>query len=315
MSDQTPAPLATEIDALRPEIEKVLPAHVTPDKFMRVVLTAIAQTPELRDATRSSLLTSCVKAATDGLVPDGREAALVIFNTKVGRGYEKRVQYMPMVAGILKKVRNSGELESLSCNVVYERDEFDFWVDDAGEHILHKPLISDDRGGFRCVYAIAKTTSGGVYSEVMTPGQVDQVREVSRAKDSGPWVSWYDEMARKTCIRRLAKRLPMSTDLEGTITADDDMYELDAGGDQPQAGTGNRLARAALGVIPEPPPPLLLPVLSGDELTAAVKLLEECVTVDAISANVAKLKAKHGDDLPLEVAAKAQEMADALGKL
>lgn len=315
MTDQ-PVALRTELDALVPEIEKVLPAHVTADKFMRVVLTAIAGNPDLRDANRASLLTSCVKAATDGLVPDGREAALVIFNTKVGRGYEKRVQYMPMVAGILKKVRNSGELESLTCNVVYERDEFDFWVDDAGEHVLHKPLISDERGPFRCVYAIAKTTGGGTYSEVMTPGQVNQVREVSKAKDSGPWVSWYDEMARKTCIRRLAKRLPMSTDLEGTITADDDMYELNAGGaDEPQAGTGNRLARAALGVIPETPPPVLLPVMTGDELGAAVKLLEECVTVDAITANVERLKAKHGDDLPLEVAAKAQEMADALAKL
>ena len=78
--------LSTEIDALRPEIEKVLPAHVSPDKFMRVVLTAIAQSPDLRNADRRSLLTSCVKAATDGLVPDGREM-VNSFNPRKSGGY------------------------------------------------------------------------------------------------------------------------------------------------------------------------------------------------------------------------------------
>jgi phage RecT family recombinase len=120
--------LTQELDVLKPELAKVLPAHVSADKFMRVVMTAIAQTPALRDpAARRSLLTSCVKCATDGLVPDGREAALVMFKTKDGPA----IQYMPMVSGILKKVRNSGELLSISSNVVHEKDHFRHWIDDA----------------------------------------------------------------------------------------------------------------------------------------------------------------------------------------
>jgi hypothetical protein len=43
-----------------------------------------------------------VKLAQDGLLPDGREAAVVMFGNKA--------QAMPMIAGILKKVRQSGEV-------------------------------------------------------------------------------------------------------------------------------------------------------------------------------------------------------------
>lgn len=251
--------LSTELSALKPEIEKVLPAHVTPDKFMRVVMTAISQSPELYHADRRSLLTSAVKAAQDGLLPDGRDAAFVIFNSKekVTEGnrqverWVKKVQYMPMVAGILKKVRNSGELLSIVANVVFERDEFRYWVDDAGEHVTHEPnVLADDRGRLIAVYAIAKTKTGGVYVEVMSRGQIEQVREVSKSKDSGPWKSWYDEMARKTVIRRLSKRLPMSTDLESVIRRDDELYDLNGHSTRAASRSGNEAAKALLGLSP-----------------------------------------------------------------
>jgi len=228
--------LSQELEILKPEIMKVLPPHVTPDKFMRVVLTAISQNPDLYRADRRSLFTACVKAAQDGLLPDGREAALVIFNTKEKFTDEhdkkqerwiKKVQYMPMVYGILKKVRNSGELLSIVANVVFEQDTFRYWVDDVGEHVTHEPnVLAPDRGKLIAGYAIAKTKDGGIYIEVMSRGQIEQVRAVSKAKDDGPWVAWYDEMARKTIIRRLSKRLPMSTDIERVIRRDDEMYDL-----------------------------------------------------------------------------------------
>jgi recombination protein RecT len=250
--------LSDELAALKPEIEKVLPEHVTPDKFMRVVLTAISQTPQLYRADRRSLLTSCIKAAQDGLLPDGREAALVIFRTRDkvienGKEVERwvdKVQYIPMVAGILKKIRNSGELLSLSSNVVYEKDTFRYWIDDAGEHITHEPnVLAADRGKLVAVYAVAKTNGGGVYIEVMSRGQIDQVRSVSRAKDNGPWKDWYDEMARKTVIRRIAKRLPMSIDLEVVITRDDDLYDLQQSSAVSPMTSGNAAVRQALGLL------------------------------------------------------------------
>lgn len=222
---QVPSTKVAPVEEVRGALSKMegqfrmaLPPHVPPEKFVRVVMTAIQQNGDLLGADRQSLYAACMKAAQDGLLPDGREAALVIF--------KGRVQYMPMTAGILKKVRNSGELSSLASHVVYERDEFDYWIDEEGEHLKHKPSLSGDRGKATHAYAVAKTKDGGIYIEVMTKAEIDKVRSVSRAKDDGPWVSWWDEMARKTVTRRLSKRLPMSTDLEQAITRDDELYDL-----------------------------------------------------------------------------------------
>lgn len=235
------AEIRHDLEKLKPQIELVLPAHVTPDKFMRVVLTAIQQNPELMKVEKRSLFSATMKCAQDGLLPDGQEAAFVTFRTKDG----PRAQYMPMVRGILKKVRNSGELSSIVANVVMEKDVFRYWIDDAGEHVTHEPNLLEERGKLIAVYAIAKTKDGGVYTEVMTRGQIEQVRAVSKAKDSGPWQSWYDEMARKTVIRRLSKRLPMSTDLEAVIKRDDSMYEVQQ---RTAAKSGVDAAKALLGL-------------------------------------------------------------------
>ena len=207
---------------MQPQFKLALPAHVPPEKFVRILMTAVQATPKLLEADRQSLYQAAMKSAADGLVCDGREAALVTFNTKQG----PVVQYMPMIAGILKKVRNSGELESISAQVVYEHDVFDFSFGDS-ESITHKwPALSVDRGKPIGAYAIAHIKGGGIYREVMTEAQIMKVREVSRAKDSGPWNGPFaDEMRRKTVLRRLCKRLPMSTDLESVMDADDDIFQ------------------------------------------------------------------------------------------
>jgi recombination protein RecT len=82
---------------MKDQFRAALPAHIQVDKFIRVLQTAVATTPQLVQAPRPALYSACMKAAQDGLIPDGREAALVTFNTKSG----VHVAYMPMVAGIL----------------------------------------------------------------------------------------------------------------------------------------------------------------------------------------------------------------------
>lgn len=212
------------------DFQAALPPHIPVERFMRVVQTAITSNPDLGMADRRSLWESAMKAAQDGLLPDGRDAAFVIFNAKEkgenGKEYWiKKVQFMPMVGGILKKIRNSGELLSIAAHVVYTNDTFAYALGD-DERIEHTPCLDDDRGTPQLVYAIAKTKDGGVYREVMTVKDVEKVRNVSRAKDSGPWKTWWDEMAKKTVIRRLAKRLPMSTDLDDLMRRDDDLYDF-----------------------------------------------------------------------------------------
>lgn len=202
------------------QFKAALPPHISVDRFIRVARTAVSMDTSLLECNRQSLYGACMRAAQDGLLPDGNESAIVKFKTTA--------VYMPMVAGILKKVRNSGELSSITAQLVYENDEFQYWVDEEGEHLKHTPAIFGDRGHPKGVYALARTKDGAVYVEPMTMEQVEKVRKASRSGDSGPWKSWWEEMAKKTAIRRLSKRLPMSTDLEVVVRADDDLYDLDS---------------------------------------------------------------------------------------
>ena len=203
----------TDLQKMQGEFEAVLPPQIPVDRFVRTAITAVQMNPDLLTTERKSLLASCMKAAQDGLMIDGREAALVIFKNKT--------QYMPMVAGLLKKARQSGQVSSISAHVVYERDQFDYELGD-NERIVHKPLIAAERGKPIAVYAIGRMIDGGVYREVMSVAQVEKVRSISRTKNSGPWETWWDEMARKTVIRRLAKYMPSSTDLDQVLGRDDD---------------------------------------------------------------------------------------------
>lgn len=210
-----------EVKKMSPELAAALPPQITPEKFTRVVLTAVQNAPALLGADRKSLWNSCMKAAADGLLPDGREAALVEYKMKDGT---RKVQYMPMIGGILKKVRNSGELATITSQIVHKNDKFRYWVNDEGEHVEHEPTLVGDAGARVGVYAMAKTKDNFFYFEFVTASQVADIRASSRAANGGPWGSKFDgEMWRKSALRRLSKRLPMSTDVEDLMRDDENL--------------------------------------------------------------------------------------------
>jgi phage RecT family recombinase len=232
----------------RSEFIKVLPQHITFEKFQRTVMTAIITSPDLLQADRQSLLVASLKSATDGLLPDGRDAALVIFNAKGkdGSGKEvwiKKVQYLPMYAGILKKVRQSDELSSVVAHVVYEKDKFEYVLGD-NERVIHVPYMgTEDRGEIIAAYCIAKLKDGSIVREVMTAQDIDKVRRTSKSGSmnendlkynngsklgdpKGIWKQWPEEMARKTVFRRCAKWLPQQIELVDHVFANDESMEV-----------------------------------------------------------------------------------------
>ena len=127
-----------------------------------------------------------------------------------------------MVAGIMKLVRNSGEISTWSVQAVYENDTFDFCLGDE-EHITHKPNLSN-RGKLIAVYSIVTMKDGEKSREVMSVEDVNQIRARSRSGSSGPWQTDFAEMSKKTVVRRHAKRLPLSTDIDGVIREDDELF-------------------------------------------------------------------------------------------
>lgn len=208
------AVIRQNIEVMAPQFKAALPAHVTVEKFSRVAMTAIQSNPQLQNADRASLFGAVVKLAQDGLLPDGREAALVMFGNKA--------QAMPMIAGVLKKIRQSGEVSKISAQVVYENDAFtvSYGFDEDVTH--NPPPLDQPRGKAIGAYATAVLKDGTRMLEVMSLEEIEKVRKVSRASGNGPWVQWWGEMARKTVMRRLSKRLPMSTDLEDQVFANDE---------------------------------------------------------------------------------------------
>lgn len=199
---------------MQPEFKAALPSHVSIEKFQRVMLTAVQQNANLLTADRRSLYGAAMRAAQDGLLPDGREGAIVTF--------KDQAQWMPMVAGIMKKVRNSGEISTWSVQVVKEHDAFEFQLGDH-EIIVHKPALSN-RGKTIGAYSIVTMKDGEKSREWMNVEDVEAIRKRSRSGNSGPWVTDFDEMAKKTVVRRHSKRLPMSTDLDAIIHEDDELF-------------------------------------------------------------------------------------------
>lgn len=220
------AKLQEQFDHRGESFKAALPAHIPVERFLRVVMTATQRNPDLVAADRVSLFNSALLAAQDGLLPDGREGALVIYNTKKGSDWVKLVQWMPMIAGILKKCRNSGELSSVEAHTVHANDKFSYRIG-IDDQPVHEPDWFGDRGAVVGVYAVAKLKDGTRVSEIMGKTEIEKVRNVSRSKDKGPWVDWWEEMARKTVLRRLSKRLPISSDLDDLIRRDDALYDFD----------------------------------------------------------------------------------------
>ena len=216
------AEVQSRIAEMGNQLKSVLPSHIDTAKFQRVAMTAIQADPDLLNADRASLYTALTKAATDGLLPDKREGALPIANTKVkidGRDqYIKMVVWMPMVAGIVKKVRQSGEVASMTAKAVYEKDGFDVLFGD-DDRIYHKPHMAGHPGKMVGAYSIVRLKDGTISRDFLPMWRIEKAKNAAKTKYV--WDAWPDEMAIKTVIRHHAKLLPQSTDIEAAFERDD----------------------------------------------------------------------------------------------
>jgi len=227
-----------ELGRMESEFARALPAHIPVERFTRVVMTAIQNNPDLAiKCDRRSLWNAAMRAAQDGLLPDGRDGAIV--------EYKGHAQWMPMIGGIRKKVRNSGEIATWDVHAVYEKDHFEFELGD-DPYIRHRPVLGD-RGKIVAVYSIATLKSGEKSRDVMGIDDVEKIRKLSRAQN-GPWANptFYPEMAKKTVARRHSKVLPMSSDLDDLIRRDDNLYDLEGASDAAQKPAGRRSLESRL---------------------------------------------------------------------
>ena len=203
------------VDKLKDSWISVLPKVCTPDRFARVALTCLRKTPKLVDALqthegRASLAQQFMKCAELGIEPDGRRAYLI--------PYKNDIQLILDYKGIAELAMRSGKISNIHADKVCENDEFEYNI---GMIEKHRIDFKKPRGKAYAYYAIVTFKDGTKKCEVMSKEEVDSIRKRSKSSNNGPWVTDYDEMAKKTVFRRLSKWLPQSPEMQKAFDIDD----------------------------------------------------------------------------------------------
>ena len=198
------------------QIADALPEHLNAKKMARVVMTAVTRTPKLLECRPETVMNAVLEASQLGLMPDG----------VLGHGYilpyKTTAVFIPGYKGLLDLARRSGEIAWIQARLVYANDDFSYQYG-MDPKLNHVPARADGRepGKMIAAYGVAKFKTGEFHFEVMHRDEIELIRQRSRAKDDGPWMTDYDEMARKTVIRRLCKFLPMNPEYQSLVTRDE----------------------------------------------------------------------------------------------
>ena len=232
MSNNLPAlqTLSVDLGKQSKQIQSMLPDGLDVKKFLRTTVNAISTHPQkekMLGADRETLFSACQKAASDGLMLDGKEAVLVSFYDKNKKA--DVVQYMPMVQGLVKLARNSGEITTIVAEVVFKDDKFSY-KPGIDEQPLHDPdWFAEDRGEPVGVYAVVTLKSGDKISAMMPK---KRVLEIAKGGKNGFQYdpekgAHFQEWWKKTVIKNALKYAPKSTFLDSAIAADNEGYEFD----------------------------------------------------------------------------------------
>lgn len=218
---------------VKSQMALALPKHMTADRLARIATTEIRKVPALAKCNIESFMGSIMQCAQLGLEPGsalGHAYLLPFGNGKASDGLAN-CQLIIGYRGMIDLARRSGQIISIAARAVHERDQFSYEYG-LHEDLQHKPCEDGEPGKLTHVYAVARLKDGGVQFEVMSKLEVDKVKAQSKAGSNGPWVSHYEEMAKKTVIRRLFKYLPVSIEMQQAVILDE---RADAGIDQQNA--------------------------------------------------------------------------------
>lgn len=192
--------------------------HVTYDRIVNVARQAMSRTPALYQCTPASVATSLCACGQLGVEPNLLgEAYIVPYNN--GKTGQKEAQFQIGYRGLMKLARRSGDILTIDANVVHAKDRFVYNLGDSPK-IEHEPSLDDDPGEVKWVYAIAELKDGGKQRVVMTKREIEGIRARSKSGQSGPWVTDWNEMAKKTAIKRLCKYLPLTIELSDALEKD-----------------------------------------------------------------------------------------------
>ena len=206
------------VKSMQGEIAKALPSVITPERFTRMVLSAISTNPKLAECTPQSFLGAMMTAAQLGVEP----------NTALGQAYiipyrnhgTMEASFQLGYKGLIDLAYRSGEVSIIQAQTVYENDDFEYELG-LDPKLKHKPAAKD-RGNAIAYYATFKTKDGGYGFEVMSIDDVtDHAKKYSKAYANSPWQTNFDEMAKKTVLKKVLKYAPLKSDFVRDIAQDE----------------------------------------------------------------------------------------------
>ena len=208
------------ITRMKGEIAKALPSVMTPERFTRIVTSAISTTPQLAQTTPQSFLGAMMTAAQLGLEP----------NTPLGQAYllpyknhgRLECQFQLGYKGLIDLAYRSGQVTIIQAHEVRENDEFSYSF--GLEPTLHHVPARSDRGQVVCYYAMFRTKDGGFGFEVMSREDVEaHARKYSKSYGGSfsPWSTNFDEMAKKTVLKKCLKYAPLKSDFIRAVASDE----------------------------------------------------------------------------------------------
>jgi recombination protein RecT len=210
-------------DAYKKQFALALPKHLKPERFIRIALTALTKNPKLGKCTQASLVSCLLDLSALGLEPDGRRAHLIPYmNNKTG---ELVCTLIVDYKGLVELAMNTKEVSNIHADVICENDIFEY---NLGQIVRHEIDFHRDRGVMYAAYCIITMKDGTKKCEVMTKAEIDAIRERSKAGKDGPWVTDYNEMAKKTVFRRASKWIKLSPEVREKLEKDDaGLYDID----------------------------------------------------------------------------------------
>jgi len=212
--------LQNTIERMMPEIKKALPNTLTPERFIRITLSAVSNNPVLKECTQLSFLSAMMASAQMGLEPNTPLGQAYIIPFKNHGTYE--AQFQIGYKGLIDLAYRSGQVKTIYAEEVHENDKFEYELG-LNPKLVHVPADSN-RGQVTHYYAVFKLVNGGEGMFVMSKEDVDiYARKYSKAysKETSPWKSNFDAMAKKTVIKQALKYAPLSTDFVNQLSQDE----------------------------------------------------------------------------------------------
>jgi recombination protein RecT len=210
-------------ESVKQQLALVLPKHITPDRMARVACTAAMRNPKLLTCTPESLLNALMICSQAGLEPDGRQAHLIPFeNRKTGC---VEVQVIFDYKGLIQLARRNG-VKNIAGDVICEADVFEWSRGMGGLQFKHQVEWRKPRGPVFGAYVIWQ--DGDQFDgEVMTKDEIESIRARSKSPNAGPWQTDWNEMAKKTVVRRASKRWPLDSEAAAAIGDEEESVTVD----------------------------------------------------------------------------------------